>query len=249
LDEPIKGLQKIWVATGGSGDGLCKPLKDLQTAYPFNAHSTREITLAEFNDFFQPGKGKLSQFIAAQKNNISPQGGSFVRALGSTTPVGPNFLRTLNELYAIQLAIYPNNATDPHFEYSVTAHLPDAGGFKSEKLEFDGQQWLVTGSGGTRKFIWPGAALQSATVTLNNGGDLEIAHYTGLWSVAHFLSGYKWQPSGTGFVIQGPLIGPTGQPIRSNDKPIEVRFDIDFKGVPLFQAGFLSNYACSALNK
>lgn len=249
LDEPIKGLQKIWVATGGSGDGLCKPLKDLQTAYPFNAHSTREITLAEFNDFFQPGKGKLSQFIAAQKNNISPQGGSFVRALGSTTPVGPNFLRTLNELYAIQLAIYPNNATDPHFEYSVTAHLPDAGGFKSEKLEFDGQQWLVTGSGGTRKFIWPGTALQSATVTLNNGGDLEIAHYTGLWSVAHFLSGYKWQPSGTGFVIQGPLIGPTGQPIRSNDKPIEVRFDIDFKGVPLFQAGFLSNYACSALNK
>jgi type VI protein secretion system component VasK len=251
LDAPIKYLQKLWATTTVSGEGLCKPLKDLQTAYPFNARSTREITLPEFNDFFQPGKGKLSQFIAAQKNNLSPQGNSFVRALGSTTPVGPNFLRTLNELYAIQLAVYPNNATDPHFEYSVTARLPDAGGFKSEKLAFDGQEWTITGSGGTRKFIWPGTTLQGATLSLNSGSDLEVARYPGLWAVAHFLSAptYKWQPATNGYTIQGPLIGPTGQPMMSNGKIIEVRFDVDFKGVPLFQAGFLSGYSCPAMSK
>jgi type VI protein secretion system component VasK len=242
-------LQKLWATTTVGGEGLCKPLKDLQTAYPFNAHSTREITLAEFNDFFQPGKGKLSQFIVAQKNNLSPQGATFVRALGSTTPIGPNFLRTLNELYAIQMAIYPNNATDPHFEYSVTAHLPDAGGFKSENLAFDGQAWLISGSGGTRKFIWPGATLQSATLSLNSGTDLEVARYQGLWAVAHFLSAYNWQASGSGYIIQGRLIGPTGQPFTSNGKPVEVRFDVDFKGVPLFQAGFLSGYSCPAMSK
>jgi type VI secretion system protein ImpL len=249
LDEPIKGLQKIWVASGGSGDGLCKPLKDLQTAYPFNAHSTREITLAEFNDFFQPVKGKLSQFIVAQKNNLSPQGTTFVRALGSTTPIGPSFLRTLNELYAIQLAIYPNNATDPHFEYSVTAHLPE-GGFKSEKLSFDGQEKTITGSGGAQRFTWPGAVVKGASLSLTSGdSELQVATYQGLWAVSHFFAGYNWQSSSTGYIIQGPLSGPTGQPIVSNGKRVEVRFDVDFKGVPLFQPGFLSGYSCSAMSK
>jgi type VI secretion system protein ImpL len=249
LDEPIKGLQKIWISSGGSGEGLCTPYKALQTAYPFNGHSTREITLAEFNDFFQPVKGKLSQFLVAQKSNLSLQGTTYVRALGTSTPVGSNFLRTLNELYAIQQAAYPNNAADPRFEYSITGHLPDAGGFKSEKLALDGQDWTVSGSGGTRKFVWPGTVVQGASLSLNSGTDLEVARYQGLWAVSHFLSAYKWQASGTGYIIQGPLIGPTGQPFTSNGKTVEVRFDVDFKGVPFFQAGFLSGFSCSAMSK
>ena len=250
LDEPIKALQKLWAIQGGSGEGLCGPLKALQTAYPFNAHASREITLAEFNEFFQPGKGKLSQFLVSQKNNLSLQGTTYVRALGTPTAVGHNFLRTLNELYAVQLAAYPNNATEPHFEYSVAARLPEAGGFKSEKLAFDGQEWTITGNGGTKKFIWPGAIVQGATLSLNSGGgDLELQRASGLWAVAHFFGGYKWQPSGTGYIIQGPLHGPTGQPIMSNNKPVEVRFDVDLKGVPFFQEGFLSGYSCSAMSK
>jgi type VI secretion system protein ImpL len=250
LDEPIKALQKLWATQGGSGEGLCGPLKALQTAYPFNAHSPREITLAEFNEFFQPGKGKLSQFLASQKNNLSLQGTTYVRALGTPTQVGHNFLRTLNELYAIQLAAYPNNATEPHFDYSITARLPEAGGFKSEKLSFDGQEWTISGNGGTKRFVWPGAIVQGASLSLNSGGgDLEVARNQGVWAVSHFLSGYKWQSSGNGYIIQGPLIGPTGQPIMSNGKPVEVRFDVDFKGVPFFQAGFLSGYSCSSMSK
>jgi type VI secretion system protein ImpL len=250
LDEPIKALQKLWATQGGSGEGLCGPLKALQTAYPFNAHSSREITLAEFNEFFQPGKGKLSQYLVSQKNNLSLQGTTYVRALGTPTVVGPRFLRTLNELYAIQLAAYPNNATEPRFEYSVTARLPEAGGFKSEKLAFDGQEWTITGNGGTKKFIWPGPIVQGATLSLNSGGgDLELQRASGLWAVAHFFGGYRWQPSGNGYIIQGPLHGPTGQPIMSNNKPVEVRFDVDLKGVPFFQEGFLSGYTCSAMSK
>lgn len=247
LDEPIKAAQRLWAHTEPPGGGICGPLKALQSAYPFNAHSTREIALAEFNGFFQPGKGVLSQFIAAQKNNLSPQGSTFIRALGSTTPIGPAFLRTLNELYAIQLAVYPNNSNDPRYEYFVTAHLPEVGGFTSEKLAFDGQEWTVSGNGGTHKFIWPGPVAQGATLTMNS--NLDVAHYDGVWAVSRFLSGYHWQAASSSYVIQGPLIGPTGQPMTSNGKPVEVRFDVDFKGIPLFQAGFLSNYACTAMNK
>lgn len=247
LEEPIRDLVRLWASSSGSGESLCKPFRALQSAYPFNAHSSREISLPEFNEFFQPGKGMLSQYLAAEKATLTLQGTTYVRALGSPTPVGPRYLHFINELYAIQLAVYPSNASDPHFEYSVSGHLPEAGGFKSEKLAFDGQEWTITGNGGTKKFIWPGAIVEGATLSLNSGGgDLELQRASGLWAVAHFFGGYKWQPTGSGYIIQGPLHGPTGQPIMSNNKPVEVRFDVDLKGVPFFQEGYLSALACPA---
>jgi serine/threonine protein kinase len=245
--EAANQQQASWSA--GPGGGLCAAVRALETAYPFNAHSTREITLPEFNEFFQPTKGKLATFLAGQKSNLSLQGTTYVKALGSQTLVGGTFLRTLNELYAIQMAVYPGGATDPRFEYSVTAHLPAAGGFKSGNLTFDGQEWNISGSGGTRKFVWPGATVQGASLSLNSGTDLEVAHYQGLWAVARFLSAYSWQASENSFIIQGPLIGPTGQSFTSNGKTVEVRFDVDFKGVPFFQGGFLSGYSCGPMNK
>jgi type VI protein secretion system component VasK len=247
LEEPIKDLQRLWANSGGSAEGLCKPYKILQSLYPFSARSGRDATLEQFNEFFQPAKGLLSQYLAAEKNSLALSDTTYVRALSSSTPVGNNFLRFINEMYAIQLAVYPNNAADAHFDYSVTAHLPEAGGFKSEKLAFDGQEWTITGGGGTKKFIWPGAIVQGATLSLNSGGgDLELQRASGLWAVAHFFGGYKWQPNGSGYIIQGPLHGPTGQPIMSNGKPVEVRFDVDLKGVPFFQEGYLAARGCPA---
>jgi hypothetical protein len=243
LEAPIKPYSATQLPPDGAGK-LCGPFKSLQTAYPFNAKSTRDITLDEFNAVFQPNTGALSQFIADHKNILSLQGSTYVRALGSNVP-GPITLRTINELYAIEQAVYPNNAKDPHFEYSVSAHLPEVGGFKSEKLSFDGQEWTITAVSGTKRFIWPGPVARGATLSLNSGGsDLDVAHYEGLWAVSHFLSGYRWQASPSGYIIQGPLIGPTGQPIMSNGKPIEVRFDVDFKGLQFFEAGYVSGYGC-----
>jgi type VI secretion system protein ImpL len=246
LQKPIIPLEETKGPVGP--DAICGPLKVLLSAYPFNAHSTRDITLDEFNLFFQPKAGVLSKAIDAHKNDLSLKDTQYIRALGSTA-IGPNFLRTLNELYAIQLAVYPNGA-DPHFDYSVTAHLPEVGGFKSEKLSFDGQEKTITGSGGTQRFTWPGAVVKGASLSLTSGdSELQVATYQGLWAVSHFFAGYNWQPSSTGYIIQGPLTGPTGQPIISNGRRVEVRFDVEFKGVPLFQGGFLSGYACSSMSK
>jgi type VI secretion system protein ImpL len=250
LDAPIKALQALWSGGGEPTGALCTSLKAIETAYPFNAHSTREITLSEFNAFFQPVKGTLSQFITSQKNNLSLQGTAFIPSLETQAKIGPNFLRTLNELYAIQQAVYPNNATDPRFEYSVTAHLPDAGGFTNEKLAFDGQELTIRANGATQKFIWPGPNAQGATLTLSTGGpDIEYQSEKGPWAVARFFAVYKWQFSSGKYTIQGPLPGPGGQPARVNGKEIDLRFDVDFKGIPLLQAGFLSGYGCPAMSK
>ncbi len=250
LDQPIKYLQRLWAAGPPNPDALCKPLRGLQTAYPFNAHSSREITIPEFNAFFQPGSGTLSQFIAAQKSNLSLQGAAYIPSLGTQAKIGPNFLRTLNELYAMQQAVYPNNAASPRFEYTVTAHLPDAGGFTVEKLAFDGQELTIRANGATQKFVWPGPNAQGASLNLSTGGpDIEYQSEKGPWAVARFFAVYKWQFSSGKYTIQGPLPGPGGQPARVNGKEIDLRFDVDFKGVPFFQAGFLSGYSCSAMSK
>jgi type VI secretion system protein ImpL len=250
LDAPIKSLQALWSGGGEPSGALCTSLKAIETAYPFNARSTREITLPEFNAFFQPVKGTLSQFITSQKNNLSLQGTAFIPSLGTQAKIGPNFLRTLNELYAIQQAVYPNNATDPRFEYSVTAHLPDAGGFTYEKLSFDGQELTIRADGATQKFIWPGPNVQGATLNLSTGGpEIEYQSEKGPWAVARFFAVYKWQFSSGKYTIQGPLPGPGGQPARVNGKEIDLRFDVDFKGIPLLQAGFLSGYGCPAMSK
>ena len=248
LDEPIKAVQRLWAASaGGTSAGLCKPFNNLKTAYPANARATRELTLPEFNQFFQPKTGALSVYLAAQKNTLSLQGNQFIGALGSTTPVGRNTLRFINALYAVQLAVYPNASANPRFEYTVTTHLPDAGGFKSETLSFDGLTKVFTGSGGTQKFYWPGPNAQGATATLSypNGG-FDFGTQQGLWAVSRFFSGYNWTPSGNGYVIQGPLRNPAGNPMTSNGRPIEIRFDVDFKGVPFFQAGHLAALSCPA---
>jgi type VI secretion system protein ImpL len=248
LQKPIIPLQEA-PKPGREPDPICGPFKALQSAYPFNVHSTRDITLDEFNLFFLPKTGVLSKAIDAHKNDLSLQGTNYVHALGSTTPIGPIFLRTLNVLYAIQLAVYPNGATNPRYEYSITAHLPDVGVFKTESLSFDGQTWVISGSGGTRKFVWPGNA-QGATLSMDSGGgDIGYQSANGLWAVAHFLQVYKWQSSSNGYTIQGPLPGPGGQPATVGGKEVNLRFDVDFRGVPLFQAGFLSTYACSSMSK
>jgi type VI secretion system protein ImpL len=250
LDQPIKYLQRLWAAGPPNPDLLCKPLRGLQTAYPFNAHSTREITIPEFNAFFQPVNGTLSQFIVSQKGSLSLQGTAYIPSLGGQAKIGPNFLRTLNELYAIQLAVYPNNAADPRFEYIVTAHLPDAGGFSNEKLALDGQQLTIRSNDVTQKFIWPGPNAQGASLTLSTGGpDIEYQSEKGPWAVARFFAVYKWQFSSGKYTIQGPLPGPGGQPARVNGKEIDLRFDVDFKGAPFFQTGFVSGYSCGAINK
>jgi type VI secretion system protein ImpL len=246
LEEPIRAFLKV-AGEGPGTDAMCKPYRILQALYPFNAHGKRDATLQEFNAFFQPGTGQLSQFLSTHKGAMALQGTKFVASSGGLASAGSRLLGFVNEMYPIQQAVYPSNAQEPHFEYSVTGHLPEAGGYQSERLNFDGQELAVTGAGATKKFIWPGITIQSATLSLNSGpGDLEVQREQGLWAVARFFAGYKWQPAGSAISIQGPLLGPTGQPQRINGKNVEVRFEVDFKGVPFFQVGRLSQYGCPA---
>jgi hypothetical protein len=37
--------------------------------------------------------------------------------------------------------------------------------------------------------------------------------------------------------------------MQVNGQQVVVRFDVDLRGVPFFQAGYLSNFACPAMNR
>jgi type VI secretion system protein ImpL len=246
LESPIKALQRSLQISGGSTTEMCRTFNTLRSAYPFNSRSSREASLAEFNAFFAPNSGMFSQFLASQRNAVTLQGSTWIRTPSGTVPVGAGFLHFVNQMYAIQQAVYPNNATEPHYEYSVTAHLPAVGGYSHEKLIFDGQELSVSGSGSTKKFIWPGS-VQGAVLNLSAGSvNLDAQTAQGQWAVARFFSVYRWTPMGNTYRIEGALLGPGGQPITASGKPVTVRFEVDFRGVPLFEAGYLSGFSCPA---
>ena len=67
-------------------------------------------------------------------------------------------------MYRVQQAFYTNNSMEPHFEYTVTAYRPEVAGFKSEKLNLDGQELTVTGNSGTKRFTWPSTSTRVATL-------------------------------------------------------------------------------------
>ena len=248
LESPVKLLQKSWQKGPLSTAELCKAFAPLRAGFPFNAHATRDATLAEFNGFFQPATGMLSQFLAMAKGAVVLQGPVYVHAPGSPATVGANFLRFINSMNNIQQLVYPNNSPTPHFEYTVLAHLPELGGYKSEKLIFDGQALEVGESGQSGKFYWPGTSTPGAVLSLNSGGaDINQQIEQGSWAVARFFSAYKWSAEENGYRIEGPLRGPTGQPQTLSDgRIVTIRFDVDFKGVPLFQPGYLSGFSCPA---
>jgi type VI protein secretion system component VasK len=147
----------------------------------------------------------------------------------------------------IQRQVYPNNSPVPRFEYTVFAHLPELGGYKSEKLLFDGQTLEVGETGKSAKFSWPATGTPGAVLSLSIGaGDIDQQTEQGTWAVARFFSNYRWTAGENGYRIEGPLRGPTGQPQTVNGKVITIRFDVDFSGVPLFEAGYLSALSCPA---
>jgi len=74
--------------------------------------------------------------------------------------------------------------------------------------------------------------------------NLDAESEQGQWAVARFFAVYKWVPMGGTYRIEGALLGPSRQPMTSNGKPVTVRFEVDFRGVPLFEVGYLSGFSC-----
>jgi type VI protein secretion system component VasK len=187
--------------------------------YPFTAEASEDATFEEFEDFFRPGTGMLSQEIASGGAKGSSRAG----------------LLKLGE--SIQKSLYPPGATTPQFHFSVTATVPQ--GLKSGKLNLDGFELpLVESSPKTQIFEWPG---QKREAELQVGGSKYYGPFAGPWAVFRLLGSYNWSATRGGYHLESPPLNPPGGGV-----PFKDSLDVRTEGVPLFRRGYLAQLRCAA---
>lgn len=200
-------------------DVFCAAVYRLSMKYPFKAEASEDATFEEFENFFRPGTGILSQEIASGGAKGSSRAG----------------LLKLGE--SIQKSLYPPGATTPQFHFSVTATVPQ--GLKSGKLNLDGIELpLVESTPKTQIFEWPG---QKREAELQVGGSKYYGPFAGPWAVFRLLGSYNWSATRGGYHLESPPLNPPEGGVPFKDS-LEVRTE----GVPLFRRGYLAQLRCSA---
>src|SRR5215469_16349209 len=223
LDKCVVSLLKLGACPGKTPlppppDRFCLALNSLSSKYPFKTDSTQEATLEEFDRFFRPGTGVLSQEIA----NGGSQGSS--RA---------NLLRLAQ---SIQRVLYPKASSVLQFQFTVTKTVP--AGMKSAQLNLDGI--MLKGEEGapkTQGFTWPGKAHEAE---LRFGDSKYYGPFDGPWAVFRLFGNYNWSAGRGGSHLESPpLKSPQGATFKDT---LELKAE---GGVPLFRRGYLSQLRCT----
>jgi type VI secretion system protein ImpL len=213
---------------------FCSALRALGGKFPFDPNSNQVATLADLNGVFQPGTGAVSKFLDANKTAFELQGTQYIQKSGRT-----NYAYLINQAASAQRALYPNNSSQPQFQFTLKAHVPE--GKTSESVTIDGQELKLTGTAPSSKtFTWTGSP---AGATLTMSGET-YGQYPGPWGVFRLFNEYTWGRTTTGFHLEWPIRGQSGQIVRYNGKDEVAEFELESASVPLFQRGFIAGLRC-----
>lgn len=230
-----------------AGAAFCGPYKSLMSKYPFNPTSSTEASLAEFNDLFAPGTGKMWQFFQDTLSKVlEERDGIYVPKSNIDVSVNQNFLRFFNNMVKLSKGVYPQQGGNPSLQYKLRPILNDP--VVSATLSIDGSTAKFSGSGGQpANFIWPGAG--TAKVSGSMGGpELDLLSYRGTWAVFRlFHEAENWRSSGNAYSGEWALYtgGRKDQPVMVNGKHVKVPFEIDLgQAPPVFQKGYFTGLVC-----
>ena len=167
--------------------------------YPLSA-SAREVPIAEFEAFFQPGTGVLDRFVAEV---LEPVG-------GLRSPLVSNALReAVSDARRIQTGLFPGGELGLRFEVQpeVPETAPGAPAPGGLYVEFAGTS-LSYGMGSRRPWTavqWPAGARSTVRVTTRSG-TLPPVQFEGDWSLFRVLDEARVDAgSSTEYVARWPL--------------------------------------------
>ena len=251
LEEPITfvlGLLKLLAPAelNAKGKDLCNQERPILAKYPFSPNPSSQATLVDFNTIFEPKKGLLWAFYDANLQKLIQRNGwQFTAASNAGMTVNSRFVDMLNRAGAFTAAAYANDATDPHFTYTVKPLL--SADQDSIKMTVDGQAVEFTQTSQTPKqFVWPGAAHGVQTsVTFKGSSSYEFGTYGGLWGIFLFVQDADKHVGPT--VEMTARSGKSQQPIinQATGQPVTMRFEISATP-PIFDKGYFSGFACVA---
>ena len=221
LDKCVVNLLKLGACGAPPAhvvDEFCIALNQLSAKYPFKTDSADEATIADFERFFRPGTGALSQEIV--------RGGGKSGSHASLVRMGES----------IQRSLYPNGSPVLQYQFVITKTVP--AGMKNAQLDLNGTVLRVEGSETkSQSFIWPGKA---PAAELKVGDSKYLGPFAGPGAAFRVLGNYNWSTVKGGFHLETPsLIGPQGLTFKDT---------LEFKtqGVPLFRRGYLAPLRCSS---
>jgi type VI secretion system protein ImpL len=200
-------------------DVFCSTLNRLALKYPFRADAIEEATIAEFESFFRPGTGILSEEIA--------KGGGQSGSRANLLKLGES----------IQRSLYPAGSSTLQYRFSVTAKAPQ--GLQSALLDLDGTDLRSDENAPqTQSFVWPG---KKSEAELRVGEVNYYGPFAGTWAVFRLFGYYNWSAGrGTYHLESPPLKSPQGVAFRDS-------LELTTEGVPLFRRGYLSQFHCPAI--
>ena len=243
VDTTVIGLLLAPTAAPTKGDGhpalvgvpqFCSALRALGSKFPFDPNSHKEASLAELIDFFQPGTGALFKFVTANAGAFELQGSQFISRTGK-----PAFASLLTQATGIQRALFPGNASQLQFHFTLAARAPE--GESSEGVTIDGQDLNAPAtSTSAQLFTWPGSS-PGASLTLSGKS---YGRYSGALAAFRIFQQYTWTPNARGFHLRWIVRGQDGQPVQLNGKDEVVEFDVESASVPLFERGYLGRLKC-----
>jgi type VI secretion system protein ImpL len=213
---------------------FCGALRALDNKFPFDPNSNHMATLGDLSSVFQPGTGAVSKFLDANKAVFQLQGSQYMQTSGKI-----NYTNLVNQVASVQRALYSGGSNQPQFQFTLKAHLPD--GKTSESVMIDGQELKLTGTAPSSKtFTWTGSP---AGAVLSMSGET-YGQYPGPWGVFRLFNEYTWTRTTTGFHLEWPIRGQSGQIVRYNGKDEVAEFELESASVPLFQRGFIAELRC-----
>jgi type VI secretion system protein ImpL len=257
LLKPIEHVKSLLTGlpaqqANGAARSFCTAFNSLMTKYPFQPKGSSEAKLDEVSAVFKPKDGALWKLYEDAGKNILDQQGAEYKPKAVNPTATPEFARFFTRAAAMSNAFFEGGSAMPSFSFSIRA-VPN------KEVE------EVTLKMGASTFNYKGDAPPAQKVTWNSAGPQEIAlqgkltgggsvgyptdDAKGVWALSRlFASAANWRITGSTSVVDFPLLGVAGGPVRNTttQNPIVFHIELDSGAVPMvLRPG--SGFACVPL--
>jgi type VI secretion system protein ImpL len=156
--------------------------------YPFNAHSTSDVALNDFREFFKV-QGVVDRFFDSyMRPFVSGNAGSYrLRSVdGRSLPMSRVFLEQMTHAHVIRQGFFAENPSEPQVQFKLEPYTLDPGVSRAEFRLGNQQTEYRHGPITPASFKWPDDAQEGrASLVLEKiaGRALGIEENTGPWSL------------------------------------------------------------------
>lgn len=160
--------------------------------YPFNAHSTSDVALNDFREFFKT-QGVVDRFFDSyMRPFVSGDTGSYrLRSVdGRSLPMSRVFLEQMTHAHVIRRGFFAENPNEPHVQFKLEPYTLDPGVSRAEFRLGNQQMEYRHGPIIAASFKWPVDAEDGRTSLVLEkiaGRALGIEENTGPWSLFRLL--------------------------------------------------------------